>query len=183
MRLSRAAGLAAGDQFFTFNAELLHRAAAAVVVDAAAALSSWMQLLVLRDSAVSCVFRCFSCGAALLVVLAVTSWAQDFGGRGAANPLPCQCSDVDPRESFISTVPFTCWYVPLTVVVDVVFVIPCNHFLQLAMKACPRSMPLAQQQLLAAPCFASRALEMLLVVCARAALTWFRSRLGGGLMI
>jgi hypothetical protein len=80
-----------------------------VVADAAALLK---QLTAAADAlrwTLSSAAVC-PCGAALLLILAVTSWAQDFGGRGAANPLPCQCSDVDPRESFISTVPFTCWY-------------------------------------------------------------------------
>lgn len=47
--------------------------------------------------------------AVLLLIAAVTTWADDFGGRGTPNPLSCTCTDVDPRESFISTVPFTCW--------------------------------------------------------------------------
>lgn len=71
----------------------------------AATRSSFVGFLqLLSDLRIPC-----CCCAVVLLILAATCLADDFGGRGTPNPLPCTCTDVDPRESFISIVPYTCW--------------------------------------------------------------------------
>jgi hypothetical protein len=56
-----------------------------------------------------CAFPCMCVPAAALLCAPAAAETQVGMISGTSNPLPCTCTDVDVRVSFISVVDYTCW--------------------------------------------------------------------------